>query len=286
MKFQIRIPKIVVDVPDDKFGSQATRKQVANDFGKWLVRYIPSWAWRKFAKEKYPQLQDSASVTVEKEADGTGFRHLSPGHGEHASDLLMQVAEATVALNAGGFQEAALELLASVEDSREQARTILEFVRESGMSKTETSSFFSELVRSVGDYGYKWEKDGLIFREGGDVCLVLGHTKTGQYIGKIEAYHGKEIVVKLLSGVGLSTTKLSVPKKSVLLPCAEIMILHKYRKFEEDVNMTVDADKKCRATIEAIDPARGVFVRGKDPNKEIFAYWVGVTDLGAIELPA
>lgn len=88
MKLQIQLPPIEIDLGDEEVRNP---QRIGAEFARWLHRFLPTWGWRKFTKQNYPQLQQT-SLTMEQIKEGESWVMLKPHSGEQVSDLLMEVA--------------------------------------------------------------------------------------------------------------------------------------------------------------------------------------------------
>ena len=91
MKVPIHLPPLVLELPDGiKYP-----KSVAEQWQRWLERWVVTWGWKKFVSKIMPQLDGNSSAQFERDAIMQSTRMLKPQAGESAVDLFSKVAESS-----------------------------------------------------------------------------------------------------------------------------------------------------------------------------------------------
>lgn len=93
MKIRIKLPDVVIDVPDKCVASEEEARNLGEDYGKFIKRFLLGVSWKRFCKDKYPWLTEKATLSEGKSKEADNWRQLKPGSGEALSDLLRKMAE-------------------------------------------------------------------------------------------------------------------------------------------------------------------------------------------------
>lgn len=264
-KVTIKIPALELDLPDDEFESKKVQARVAGEFGSWLIRYLPTWAWRKFSKSKYPQLSDKKLVNIPEgdEAPGeqtaNGYQMIKPHSGEQLSDLLMSVAEVD--------PQAAKMLREALAPARTVLISLIGHMQAHNLSWNEAMGLLEDGRDAVAaEHGLKWKKSKGDFRlepaDPGDLVIVLVN-KRGSYLARMVTKKGSEATVKFVRGS--QPVGPHVLNKDLLKVGAKIKYSARVTRFDKKINQREWAQHDCNGTIKKLCPDRGAFVSYKDP---------------------
>lgn len=289
MRIRLQLPPLDLNVNDEAFGSEELTRRLASEFQDWLARHLPTQAWREFAEERYPQLQDQDAVAIGTEhesssLDNSSTYFLQPAAGESLPDLLRTIAQLDPKL------AAAVTTIVTEKSLDEAVVALFEYML-GGRSRREAIKDLQEKLDFPENFGFEYTEhpnkasDQLVKRRdprgAGEIVVVLDANLCGSYIGEVQDVFGGNVRVKFLTGA--ASEAIDTVDEKYIVHVGEIhSALVTYSMYDDMISKTVTKTDILESVVFEIDVTRGVLVGGKLPTKEYFKEWVQVQHLSGM----